>query len=342
MKEFWKPIDLDLHEADAREALETVFRRYGEPLTLRGPIEPRRVTLQIKNASFWEAVERICKAHSKVRIALRPSEIGFALANKPWIPSPVSCDGPFRFSIYDVVRVREIRYPDRLDRTDVTVALQWLSALPLDTDSRGHAGALRVMRAEDDLGNSMLPTIETGGEFESALEMNRTQCGWILHLQPAARAASKISVLEMEWEGAVFTDIEELTIDNPLKSVGRSWKVGNVSLILKQFSRREIRLPNLELYDYAFTISFDPNRVPQEWRSALKQVPLSRRLLSDVRAGRLEDRSLIWSTEGGTSAKRWGTIWGKPAPLSVRVAGNIRPLKIKVLLKDVPLPENDR
>jgi hypothetical protein len=336
LREYWTPLSLDLRGMEAQEALEKVFAQSGERLEVASPPAPKKISLQVNGATFWDAVDRICKAHANLRYGLRASDGGSGLVPEPWIPTPTFLLGPLRFSIYDVVRTRESRFPGRFDRTDVTVVLQWLSKLPLDIDPKGHAGRVKVLRATDEQGNSMLPTVETNGEFELAFDQSNRKCGWALHLQLAPRS-SRISRLDLEWQGNVLTGIEEVRIENPPVEVGRRWKVGNVTLMLERFAK-DVFPPGEPRYDCAFFLSWDPSAAPPEWRSGLEKVPLSRRILPDLRHEGGMSGSLTWGSDGAASSKLRGFMRGDPAPFSVRVAKDICPLSIRVTFENIPLP----
>jgi len=276
----------------------------------------------------------------------------------PWIEYPAAYQGPLRLAVFDAARIREVRYPGRGDRTDLTFILQWTGSFEPIRGSLGRAGGLRLARLEDDTGRSLLPEIKVPLDFEvgHAGWTGTPACYWILHFGAAGAGARKIARIDAEWEGTFLRDVEEVVFDNPVESVGKAKKVGPMSLVLASFAKEKGLLVDEDFpsYDFVLRLSFDPAAAPKEWQDSLKAVPLQKRLVHTFEAAlvsagqelRLKRQSLY----EGKSEPAWAELTGNVtlgrdrslSTLSVRLAKGVGSGKASFSFKDVKLPEEGR
>lgn len=343
-KGLWKPVDLELKDGDARAALERLCRDAGEPFRLPATAAPKKVTARLKGATLWQAVDEVCRRHGTlrhVRIWARNRES--EIEALPWVEAPVWYQGPLRLQVADVARHREARYPDRLDRTEVALALQWLKTFVPVRDLRFMPGVLRITRAEDDTGKSLLPLLEIDRQFTSEMSNGGEFPGysWLFRLQPAAPAAKAVAVLEGEWEGRFLSDLEEVTFKEPAEGAERPADPLTVTLV--KFTRNTF--DEREQYGYVVRVSYDPAKVPEEWKESLKSVPLADRVQTESRAGP-GGTNILSKSRKNNPDEPWAEFSGflrpaegKAPEVTIRIARSVRSARAPFSFKKVPLPE---
>jgi len=351
----WKPVDLDLKEVGTREAFETLFRKAGTSVELPKDLEEKKLSLQLKGATFWKAFDELCRVHGNLR-PLESFRGKAALVEAgPWIGRPAFYQGPFRLSVFDVASVREFRYPGRRDRTDLTLVLTWAPDFTPVLDFMQTAGALRLTRVEDDTGKSLLPPVGGDDSFDFSIHgrPGSPSSPWLLRLQPADPKAARIATVEGEWEGSFLGDLEELRFDNPGECVGKSRNAGPVVVTLKDFGPARGPLPagRDASYEFRLVLTVDPS-APEAWKEGLKKVPLARRTLwqaSYVPGPRFpgdapEPRSTFLMPLKGPDPLQpelhatLHTIGAPPASLSLNVGKSLRSGSFSFSFKDLRLP----
>jgi len=343
-----RPVDLDLQDIDTRAAFQALFRQSGSKLYLPESFPEKKISCRVKGVTFLEAVDALCRLNGSLRYYPSPTS-GGELHSGPWTERPVSYRRPFRLSVYDTARIRELRYPIRGDRTDVTLVLQWADVVQPMWEGEETAGKIRVSRAEDDTGRSLLPPLEKppGTEFMEGGGEWSAASYWIVRLQPAAPGARKIASLDAEWEGRLLSGVEEATFENPEGAVGKLLRVGWITVTLVKFERNKD-----ESSEYSIRLSSDPS-APAKWKESLKEFPLEARILthvvetilqpagclpptmeSMVDKGEAKDGLILFS--GNNSGE------GKVTDVTFRVAKEAGPARASFSLRDVLLPEEPR
>lgn len=342
----WKPVTLELKDVDAREAVEEARRQAGVVLELPQRVAEKKITLSLKEVPFWRAFDEICRLHGDLRLGAS-SRAGLVEA-KPWVERPLFYQGPLRFMIFDAARVRELRYPDRRDRTDLTISLRWTSDFLPVRSRMGLAGDLRLTRVEDDTGRSLLPPLEGENTFDHSLHGSPAAAAseWLLRLQPSAPKARRIARVEGEWEGAFLSDVEEVRFDKPLESVGTSRKVGPMTVTLQEFKPEKDGFRSGDSFEVRLRVSFDPSTAPEAWKEGLKQVPLGSRMLPMARS-EANDSIYLSEVKGkeANAVELRGSVWGRgrePASIVLRVGKGVGAARGAFAFKDVALPEDDR
>lgn len=342
----WKRMDLRSEEISAAEALERICRASGESLKFPPVAAEKKISLNLEGATFWQAVDEVCRRHDGLNHPARPqNERGRKLDAAPWSERPTWYGGPLRLFAYDAARVRSFRYPDRADRTEIALVLQWTSRFVPVTGAANRPGDLRLTRAEDDTGNSLLPLLELGPEFRhsDAGMLGPAAQLWLYRLRPAAATAKRVAVVEGEWEGTLLEDIESVTFEKPAESVGESRKAGPITVTLVSLEARRSSEDSGVYFDYSIRLSFDPESAPKEWQETLKAAPLSVRALSKVDLGGGDSDYLPSGTpeEGGAAvyAGSFGTRRRAPDAMTFHVAKLARRVKAPFVLHDIRLPE---
>ena len=182
---------LDFHDETLVAVLAKLTDRGRANLVLTpraGELRDRRITLiRPEPASFWEAVDMVAaeggvelgggipaanfdvKSPGSVALILIPSAEGSK-------PPPVSCSGPFRVSLLNITHNKERNFggisaiapaefglvPDTVESEQFYAGLQVLVEPRLTVIQRGPP---RLTVAEDDLGNSLLPSHAAGAGF---------------------------------------------------------------------------------------------------------------------------------------------------------------------------------
>ena len=147
------PIDLEFDNVEAGVALKRLSKAAGVNVEVPLHVPEGLLRIHLRKRSFWEALDEICRLHGGLRYPPRVYyREGIKLEAGPWKEVPAWTRGPFRLSVYDTARIREFRYPDRQDRTEIVLVLQWTpNFVPVRSD--GHRpGTLRVTKVEDDTG----------------------------------------------------------------------------------------------------------------------------------------------------------------------------------------------
>jgi len=345
----WKPIDLDLREVPAREAFEALFTKAGSRIALPETLEDRPVTLRVNGAPYWKAFDEICRAHGNLRFSERPFyNRGEMVEVGTWIDRPVFYRGPIRLHVYDLATVREFRYPRRRDRTDVTLILTWSPDFTPVADFMQIPGRLKITRAVDDTGKSLLPPVDGDDNYDYSANggVGRTSSAQMFRLQPADAKATRLAILEGEWDGSYLGDLEEVRFEKPEESVGQTKTVGPIRVTLKAFgpSARSISRADEKHFDARLVLSVDPSAT-EEWKEQLKKVPLERRSLWQM--GYVADgvssstylRSLSKNPPESPELQcTLRSLQAAPASLSITVGKSIRAGSFAFSFKDLKLP----
>lgn len=355
----WKPVDLDLKEVGTREAFEALFKQSGSSLELPESFDEKKLSYRAKGVAFWQAVDEIARLNGNLRHLREPSgDAMIRLQEGAWVDHPRAYRGPLRMSVLDTARIREFRYPGKGDRTDVTFMLQWIAGVEPTRDSSWNAGKIRVAKIEDDTGRSLLPEVDAPEGFELRPGGYRLAPSslWMLRFQPAGPGARKIAKIDVEWEGSLLSDIEEVLFANPPEAVGKSHRVGPMTVTLVKFEKDAKESVSKEFTHFNLTLklSYDPETAPAEWKQSLRgTVPLSGRLLQGAETttqgqeGTTRNRrETLWA---GKSGEAWvefnGSLFvsrGVLSSLKVRIAKGAATGKTVFSFRDVKLPEESR
>lgn len=349
-KGLWKPIDLTLRRVDAAGALARLSDEAGEPVKIRGAAPaPRKITIRLRKATFWSALDEICRRQGNLRHPeLWRGVKEQAVIAGAWVERPVWYRGPFRLTVADIARVREIRGAERLDRTEIVLMLQWIQSFAIVRDRRFRPGTLRLTRVEDDTGKSLLPPLELEREFThsptrwSALPL----APWQFRLKPVSTRAKTIKVLEGVWEGGFLTESHTVTFENPLAKPDAVKEIGPLRVAIHNF-RLDAKFGR-NTYRYKVLLSYDRRTAPKDWMESLKSVPLQDRLQQEARTGAQGMNLLTKARNYGpedTVAEYNGILRplkGPPDSVTVRVAGAVGTARVPFSIDKVPLPEKLR
>jgi hypothetical protein len=338
---FCKPINLDVKSVSAREVLRTIFEQSGETLEVPREWNPKELSLTLKNATFWQAIDEVCRLDGNIDIPSRlDSRSG--LVAQPWSGRPICSVGPLRFCIQDVGRVREMQFPKRGDRTEITILVQWISQFTPVLDPWPCPGVIEIVRAEGSRGQTLLPPLKVDDHFVRS-PGGTTDCKsmWMAHLQPTDRADKVISRLDAIWKTVVSTEVEKVVFDSPLQSEGQRRHFGPFALTLQAFKRDPKGGDSLEV---KLVLEMDASRLTPEMRKSLESVPLRSRLLNKVDIdGRCvsADFNEAEGTEGQFKAVFRHFVEGSriPQTITYRVAKRASLVAIPLSFGSIRLPE---
>src|SRR6266487_1729800 len=66
LKELWKPINLELDGVETWQAFERLFAVSGVRVKIPSEESDKRITVSRKQATFWQGLDEICRAHGGV------------------------------------------------------------------------------------------------------------------------------------------------------------------------------------------------------------------------------------------------------------------------------------
>lgn len=324
LRDFWEPIDLELENVEPREAFDRLFDATGlcpmDTSGLRG--EP--ITLRLKGASYWQALDALCRAHGGINYPKRMFTDD--LESRRWVDVPTVYRGPLRLHVYDTARVREIRYPDRADRTEVTIVAQWLPSFAQKP------GEFVITKAEDSDGTSLLPMVKVDPGFDLAAD--HRAAAWLFPLRPTR--AKSIRRLEATWTLTCLDRLQEVRFEKPAKSVGAAKDVGPIRVELSDYQMEH------GTHQFSIRLSFGPAKVSKEWKDSLEVVPLASRMA--LRVGVDGKKRLVWKSGEGADHVEFKTfgLQAVPEEIVVRVGADLRTVEIPFVFENVPLPEDGR
>ena len=341
----WKPVDLELKDVPAAETFRRLFEAGGISTELPDEIPEKPLSVSLRGATFWQAADELLRRHGGLRYGLHNP---LALEVAPGSDAPAVYRGPFRIEIYDVARIRESRFPRNLNRTEVAIGVQWMPQLRVARNSRLEAGHVHLTRATDDAGRSLLPEVDPGKEFDFPnVDSQGIHARWLFRLASCAGNIKKLSRIEGEWEGAVLTDIQRVRFENPLASVGRSEKVGPMTLTLTECKRIERAVSDQRIFTVRFVLSFDPATAPAACKAGLAAVPLgARAVIGESADPREESDPMLLIDEqhkNDNETGLWGTLFfheDAPREIVVRIALNARSVRLPFSFENIPLPED--
>jgi len=98
-----KRVTYSAREAPLREVLDALGKPLGETLRLEGPDAGSTVTIELKNATLWEALDGVARA-AKIRYEYRKDGVVFLQGQEPAFP--VRYSEQFRISVVEVKRIQ--------------------------------------------------------------------------------------------------------------------------------------------------------------------------------------------------------------------------------------------
>ena len=347
----WKPVDLQLDRVETRQAFERLFAASGVRVQIPPENSDKRITVGLKKATFWQGLDEICRADGGVSYPERIYQSSdHHLVHRRWIECPTWYGGPLRLTVCDSARVREIQYPDRVDRTELALVMQWLPTFVPGQEARlGVQGELSITRAEDSTGKSLLPLIVASKDFDRwpSASMEAPLAAWLLRLQPTASGAKSVRLLEGTWSVKCLNDVQEVRFDKPEASVGTARQVGPMTVTLKSLEPVKGRFGESETrYCYTIRLSYDQEKAPADWKESLKTLGLKARVLPFAQTEGVEPSSdYIDVSKSGSNWVEFSTPWGsrsRPTAITLRVGASVLPVRVPFTLKDISLPEDVR
>jgi len=342
LRKYWKPVTLDVKDAPANEVLDRIFEQTGERIRIPEEWKPSPITLKLDGASMWRAIDEVCRRDGN--LMLDNSRHRLSLTAGPAVLPPVAYAGPVRFSLHDVTRVRELRYPDRADRTEFSVLARWTDSYSPQLHPWPQPGLLEVVRAEDAGGRSLLPPVSVDENFvRSAGGSSQRASSWLLRIQPAGRTDKVLPRLELAWKILFPDEVEDVVFETPTRAAGESRKVGDFTVTLESCSKDGKGGPSIET---RVRFHADPSSLSAAARRAIEEIPLERRLLNDMEVDG-KPRREYFGTVGDKKPfdvvfRFW--LYDNPEPKAVkfRVARRMSPLSIPLVFTDIPLPEVEK
>jgi hypothetical protein len=342
LRKHWKPITLSRDNTSAREILEKILQENGEKFELPDNWEPKPISVKFEGVTFWQAVDEVCRLDGN--LLLLPERARFFLIANPAKATPLAYAGPMRFSIHDITRVRELAYPDRTDRTELSLRVHWIREYRPLLDPWPFPGTVDVARAEDGRGRSLLPQVTVDSSFvRSPGGTSDRSSVWMLRLQPVDRDLNSIARLDLVWKTPFPDEVVDVLFDTPTQSEGVSRPVGEFRLTLESCKRNAKGGSSLES---KFVLEADPTNLSAAVRRELEAVPLARRMLQYVEIdGKVKRERQYFSVKPDpknpmrVALSTWVDGSSDPKTLMVRVASRMSLLSIPLSFKDLPLPE---
>lgn len=338
-----KPVSLTVKDTPAREVFNKLFQQSGYHLMLPGTWESKNISVDLQNATFWQAVDKISQADGGIVLSSTSGE-GEGLTLETWRMRPIVYAGPLRFSIDDVARIREVRYPVRMDRTELKIFARWTDQYAPVLDPWPYPGTIEVIRAECG-GHSLLPPMVVEETFiQSAGGTSNRSSTWLLRLQPARRSDKAISSLDVIWRTVFPLEIENIAFDNPLESKGDSRRAGPFTVTLERCRRDSRGGTGLETQ---IVLQVDRTNWSSEALKSLQEVSLAQRILTDVDVDGEKERDLFKIVEGPEGSntvtlRTWLFKEKSPKTITLRIAKRAVLLVTPLSFTNIPLPEEPR
>jgi hypothetical protein len=232
-----------------------------------------------------------------------------------------------------------------LDRTELTIFVQWTDKFVPVLDPWPYPGTLEVVRAETASGHSLLPLVDVGENFiRSAGGTSGHSSKWLVRLQPADRAEKEIARLDVLWKTMFPVEVEEIAFDNPLESEGVTRRVGPFTVTLASCKREPRGGSGLETQ---LLLQADPSSLPPETLRSLQAVPLERRVLNEVEVDNQKDLELFKVVEGTreqskVTLRTWLSGDRNPQTVKFHIAKRAILLAIPLSFTNIRLPEEQR
>jgi len=339
LRKFWKPVTLAVQKASAQEVLQEIMKQSGETLQMARDWEPKSISVDLKGVPFWRAVDEVCRLDGN--LGLHPSRHNLELRLGAGVP-PTAYAGPVRFAIQEVVRVREIRYPARFDRTEISVVARWTSGYTPILDPWPYPGTLEVVRAMDRQGRSLLPPVALEETFvRSAGGSSGRSAEWLFRLQPADRTERVLPVVDLRWKPLHAEEVEDVVFENPLQTDGVARRVGDFTVTLQRCARDE---KGGSMIEARLALHADSSTLAPEARRAIEEVPLQRRMLNESELDGKKGWQFFKVMGDGrnpfdVALQFWMDGEHPPQKLKLRVARRVSSLSIPITFADVPIPE---
>lgn len=333
-QEFISPLTLVLEDVSFQEAFTRLRVASGRDPRLPR-LDDRKVSLRLEGVSYWRALDELCRAHGNLHYV--PQEYGDGRIERDEGPAlPAFTFGPLRVSVLHVHRVRELLYPERLDRVELTLVGEFERELSLLRYSDYKTWNLNLTLAEDDRHASLLPEVAAGTTYIRSFHHQRIRT---FRLRPPADEAGAMR-LEGVLEAAVLTDFEDVHFS--LSDKGEVKTAGPLTVALT-YAGPEPR--GMEGEGVSFRINVATGGMPEAERELWTRVPLKDR----VGPASFPGRGSFWRSgsyepdpQNPNAITLRYSLNERPPRVGCRVAMRVVPIRVPFKLGPVPIPQDKR
>ncbi|MBM4046443.1 MAG: hypothetical protein FJ279_15140 [Planctomycetes bacterium] len=335
-----KDVSLVVNDVPISEAAKVLERESGYKIECWGEeLKGKRVTLDLKNVPFFQALLALAKA---ANCGYSPARTrGYVLEPGPAYPRPTHTEGPFQFRILKIAR--ELDFSSLLASAKPVLRLwmhvQWEPKVWVG-DSRD---TVHIVSAKTDQGQSLtLVTIDEGPRGSQVVRTKTSSSvsslsqQYYIQLNPPEAAGGHLA----ELKGYVTLNVAELTgeirFENPLRATNEKRAAGEAEVTLVSFTPRD--------GGFNAVLTFARKSSEERQPGLRASSPLSGGelvLLDD--AGRTHSpQGESWTREG--SSHRMGLQFAElpegrtPAALVFRFPASPREVDVEFEFKNVPLP----
>lgn len=265
----------------------------------------RRISVPLKDASFWEALDAICRAGELVYSPYIGDQLYISPTHGAPMPErPRSYHGPLVVLVERFTLERRILF----DRTTEELSARLLCAWERHVSPRGLRRCV-LTRVEDDTGRSLLPAAgktEPAAALPAAKAMMYYDMLEVKSLKPPAPGAKKIAVFEGTLDLEFPERVERAPFVNPADSAPACRNAGEVAVDLRSFSagNQEIAAE--------ISLSFPDEREAAACRVGPRTVEL-------VHEGKARISSYVFNLKTEKNVVSFGVrVRGLPRPAEVR------------------------
>jgi len=316
-------ITLDARDRPLREVLASIAEQSGTPVLAREVPEDARVSVAVRSAGLWEALDAACRAGGRF---MYDAEGGGAVVRKgPYADVPRRYARGFAVLLgtIDLSSSAAFGDPDRYDEMALHLTVAW------EKGTRPSFVRIRLEAASDDTGKDLLPTEDEDGNADETIAVSpgEISAGTIL-LSPRLPdpKAKKISRLRIEAECGFVLRHSGVTFKDPGGRGPERLECPEFAATLLSADREEGR--------FVARIKVEPRN---EAAAAIE----TDGLLLRSAAGRTL-RGLVGEASTDGTSTTYAVAWElpgkeKPAELSIRIPAEIHRERIDAEFKDVPL-----
>lgn len=312
-------VTLDLVNKPLKEAIESVSKQTGYKISFpEGQVNPRGeklvFTFQMKNATFWEAIDRICEVsglHMQPGYGEEPFRLYFQDSHTPYVHR----NGPFRVVADGFHYNRSVRFgqiyrnpgqPGGQNSESMSFSFYILAEPKLPILGLGE---VKLTDVRDELGNSMVLVkpggngIEAGGRryYRGGSGYRQFQYHAQAQLAWPVKAARHAQVLKGVAPVTVLAEQRAaIVIDKVLEAKGKKFKAGSIELHIEEVKAAGAAGAANKAYDIKMTLrdtSRDHLSGDYSWMDSLNQ----RLELRDAKGNKYVSRGNNWDNTSPSS-----------------------------------------
>lgn len=246
-----KTVTLEHRNRPAREALEEIAKQAGVAVVIAEEVAKEAVSVSLKEATVFEAVDAVCRAHGQLLLQKQLDEQPFGFGGgRPAakskllvvagavVPFPTAYVRHYRIRVSEVGLTRVNNFQGTQSTGSLEVGLEWESGV-----SPRSCIKFEITELRDDKGRSLLPE-KKEDDVRGVTLLNRG--GWESSTQESVEFkypesdASKIAVLRGRFVLTYPKEVKTLVFEKPADAKGKALEIHGLKVTLDDYQLKGV------------------------------------------------------------------------------------------------------